>query len=111
VRRVENAILRRVWTGQFKQVSCEHIGSVQDVQPEADTCRECEALGDKWPALRMCMTCGHVGCCDKAKNQHALKHFQASGHPIAKPYREFGMNWLWCYVDHALLDPLPRRIT
>jgi CPA2 family monovalent cation:H+ antiporter-2 len=111
MRRLENKILRRVWTGQFKQVSCEHIGSVQDVQPETDTCRAYEALGDTWPALRMCMTCGHVGCCDKAKIQHALKHFQATGHPIAKPYREFGMNWLWCYVDHALLDPLPQGTT
>jgi uncharacterized UBP type Zn finger protein len=104
MRRLENAILRRVWTGRFRQVPCEHLSSVRDVKPEADTCRACQALGDTWPALRMCMTCGHVGCCDQAKNQHALKHFQTTGHPIVRPYRERGMDWLWCYVDKALLD-------
>jgi uncharacterized UBP type Zn finger protein len=111
MRRVENALLRRVWTGRFRQVPCGHLSSVQDVKPEADTCRACQTLGDTWPALRMCMTCGHVGCCDKAKNQHALKHFQATGHPIVRPHRERGMDWLWCYVDHALLDPMHRHAT
>ena len=52
----------------------------------------------------MCLTCGHVGCCEKTKNQHALKHFQATGHPLVRPYKERGMNWVWCYLDKTLLD-------
>ena len=112
MRRLENAVLRRVWTGQFRQVPCAHVRDVRDVravQPEGDVCAACQALGDTWPALRLCMTCGHVGCCDKAKNQHARKHFEATGHPIVRSHREHGMDFLWCYVDNALLDPPPRR--
>ena len=108
MRRLENAVLRRIWTGRFRRVACSHEGSVHDVEPEGDVCAACQALGDTWPALRLCMTCGHVGCCDKSKNQHARKHFQATGHPIIRSYRESGMDFLWCYVDNALLDPLPR---
>jgi uncharacterized UBP type Zn finger protein len=54
----------------------------------------------------MCLVCGHVGCCDKAKNKHALEHFRQSGHPLTRPHKERGMDWVWCYVDEALLDPL-----
>jgi uncharacterized UBP type Zn finger protein len=52
-----------------------------------------------WPVLRLCLTCGHVGCCDKTRNQHALKHVQATGHPLVRPYKERGMHWVWCYLD------------
>src|SRR4051812_34891146 len=105
--RVINPILRRIWTGQFAKKPCSHLREVpHGVEPEADVCRACVATGDTWPALRMCLTCGHVGCCSKAKNQHALKHFQATGHPLNRPHRERGMHWIWCFVDEALLDPV-----
>jgi monovalent cation/hydrogen antiporter len=52
----------------------------------------------------MCMTCGYVGCCDKAKNRHMARHFDVTGHPVIRPYREPGMDWLWCRVDQTLLD-------
>ena len=103
--RAKNAILRRLWTGSFRRKSCSHLDQVHNPQPSARVCQECVALGDTWPALRMCMTCGYVGCCDKAKNQHSAKHFESTGHPIIRPYRERGMDWLWCRVDKALLDP------
>jgi len=100
-----NPILRRIWTGQFAKKPCSHLGMINpDVRPEADVCLACVATGDKWPGLRMCLTCGHVGCCNKAKNQHALKHFQATGHPLSRPHRDRGMHWIWCDVDEALLD-------
>lgn len=68
---------------------------------------KCESVASVRPDLNgMCLTCGHVGCCDKAKNQHAVKHFQQTGHPLTRPYKERGMNWIWCYEDKALLDPL-----
>lgn len=102
--RVKNAVLRRMWTGTFRHKPCAHLDQIGHPQPSADVCRECVALGDTWPALRMCMTCGYVGCCDKAKNRHMARHFETTGHPVIRSYRERGMDWLWCRVDQALLD-------
>jgi uncharacterized UBP type Zn finger protein len=106
VYRIINPFLRRRWTGQFKEKECSHLDQINpDVKPSAEVCQECVALGDTWPALRMCLICGYVGCCDEAKNKHSLRHFQETGHPLIKPYKERGMNWIWCHVDKALLDP------
>ncbi len=79
---------------------------IRDVKPQTEVCTACVERGDSWPALRLCLVCGYVGCCEKAKNQHAYKHFQETGHPVAMPYKETGMRWIWCYIDEALLDPL-----
>ena len=54
---------------------CVHINSIQDVTPSADGCEECLKNGDTWVHLRLCLNCGHVGCCDESKNKHATKHF------------------------------------
>ena len=107
IHRMINLFLRRAWTGQFTRRPCAHLNMVNDVHPTTDVCEQCVALGDSWPALRMCLTCGQIGCCEKTKNQHALKHFQATGHPLVRPYKERGMNWIWCYVDRTLIDDLP----
>jgi uncharacterized UBP type Zn finger protein len=105
--KIINVFLRRAWTGQFRPKPCSHRHLVRaSVGPASEVCEECVVLGDSWPALRMCLVCGHVGCCDKAKNKHALEHFRQSGHPLTRPYKERGMDWMWCYVDEALLDPL-----
>jgi len=53
--------------------------------------------------LRLCMTCGHVGCCDSSKNKHATAHFRTAGHPIMKSF-EPGENWGWCYIDESVLN-------
>lgn len=104
--RIINPILRKKWTGQVEEKECSHLDLIDpDVEPEADVCQQCVALGDEWPRLRMCLVCGHVGCCEEAKNQHALMHYQETGHPLVKPLNEAGMNWIWCYEDDALLDP------
>jgi uncharacterized UBP type Zn finger protein len=102
---LKNAVLRRIWTGRFAATACTHLAAMRDVEPAADVCVACAELGETYPAMRMCLTCGHVGCCDKAKNQHALRHHRATGHPLIRPHREPGMDWIWCYVDEALLDP------
>jgi uncharacterized UBP type Zn finger protein len=102
--RLLNMFLRRAWTGQFTRRPCSHLDMINNVQPASEVCQQCVALGDSWPALRMCLSCGHVGCCEKTKHQHALKHFQATGHPLVRPYKERGMNWIWCYLDKTLLD-------
>lgn len=102
--RLINPLLRKMWTGQFREKSCSHRGMIREVRPASDVCEACVAVGETWPALRVCLTCGHVGCCEDAKLQHALKHHQETGHPLVAPHGETGMDWIWCYVDHALLD-------
>ena len=61
-------------------------------------CEECLQMGSDWVHLRLCLTCGHVGCCDSSPNRHATKHFKTPDHPIIKSF-EPGENWVWCYVD------------
>ncbi|MEO6927866.1 MAG: UBP-type zinc finger domain-containing protein [Casimicrobiaceae bacterium] len=61
-------------------------------------CEECLALGDTWVHLRLCVHCGHVGCCDSSKNRHATRHFAATGHPVIRSL-EPGEDWLWCFED------------
>jgi uncharacterized UBP type Zn finger protein len=87
--------------------SCAHLDAVRPVTPSSAGCEECLALGDEWVYLRLCLTCGHVGCCDSSKNKHATKHFHATGHPLIQSF-EPGEDWLWCYVDEVMLAPLAR---
>ena len=82
---------------------CTHIDQVRDVTPSARGCEECLAMGDRWVHLRLCRSCGHVGCCDSSKNKHATRHFHATGHPIIQSM-ERGENWGWCYADQAMVD-------
>ena len=60
-------------------------------------------MGDSWVHLRMCQTCGHIGCCDSSKNKHATKHFRASLHPIIRSF-EPGEDWFYCYVDNLVFE-------
>jgi hypothetical protein len=85
---------------------CEHLNTVRDVTPSAQGCEDCLKIGDSWMHLRLCMECGHVGCCDNSKNKHATAHFHATGHPIIKSF-ERDEDWGWCYVDGIFFDPLP----
>jgi len=86
-------------------VSCSHESLIRDVQPSSrDSCPECVALGDSWIHLRVCLSCGHVGCCDNSKNQHARRHFHETAHPIIQSF-EPGEDWRYCYVDPVLLPP------
>jgi uncharacterized UBP type Zn finger protein len=82
---------------------CTHMDRIRDVKPRTHGCEECLKMGDSWVHLRLCMTCGHVGCCDSSKNKHATKHFHSTQHPIVKSI-EPGENWGWCYLDEVELD-------
>jgi uncharacterized UBP type Zn finger protein len=99
------SLLRKLWTGQSSPKACSHLEMVKTLQAQSQVCEQCVAMGDSWPDLRMCMTCGHVGCCDEAKNRHAFKHFKETGHPIVGPVAESGKlpSWMWCYVDEAVI--------
>ena len=78
---------------------CRHAGQIRQVTPSAQGCEDCLKIGDKWVHLRLCMICGHVGCCDSSKNKHASRHFKATGHPVIQAFGS-GEDWMWCYVDN-----------
>ena len=82
---------------------CTHTDQMKDVKPKKLGCEECLKMGDTWVHLRLCMSCGHVGCCDSSKNKHATKHFHATAHPIVKSL-ERGENWGWCFIDEVFLE-------
>lgn len=82
---------------------CKHLGTIRDVKPSARGCEECLKTGDEWVHLRICRTCGHVGCCDDSKNKHATKHFHATQHPIIEGY-DPPEHWGWCYIDNVFID-------
>ena len=81
---------------------CSHLDQINDVEPGTDGCEECLKTVDSWVHLRMCLVCGHVGCCDSSKNTHATKHFQGTGHPVMQSAQP-GEDWRWCYVDNIMM--------
>jgi hypothetical protein len=92
---------------------CSHLDQVLlDRLPEAvPGCEDCLRSGDGWVHLRICLTCGHVGCCDSSPNRHASRHAVAHGHPLIRSL-EPGEDWSWCYVDQVgLVLDRPRGTT
>ncbi len=79
-----------------------HLNSIRPVKPSARGCEDCLKIGGRWVHLRLCLTCGHVGCCDSSPHRHASAHFRATTHPIVQSF-EPGEDWRWCYVDEAFL--------
>ena len=78
---------------------CTHLSQIRDVDPRTPNgCEECLASGDTWVHLRLCLECGHVGCCDSSKNKHAARHFEQTRHAIMKSF-EPSEDWRGCYVD------------
>jgi uncharacterized UBP type Zn finger protein len=78
--------------------TCGHLGQISDVTPSGDGCEDCLRVGSTWVHLRVCMSCGHVGCCDNSPNRHATAHFRAEQHPLIQSYESGDDSW-WCYVD------------
>ena len=84
-------------------VTDPHLALVRDVVPRTPQgCQECLATGTSWVHLRLCLTCGHVGCCDSSPMKHARQHAHAIGHPIVRSF-EPGENWRWCYVHEVFV--------
>lgn len=84
---------------------CSHTDLIEVTTPATHVCEDCVKLGDDWVHLRMCLICGHVGCCDDSKNKHATKHFQESSHPLIRSI-EPHESWVWCYVDNIIVGKL-----
>lgn len=81
--------------------TCAHLNQINTDQPRTRGCEECEKTGDSWMHLRLCRSCGHVGCCDDSKNTHATRHYHATHHPIITSL-EPGESWSWCYIDQVM---------
>ncbi|WP_019633465.1 ubiquitin carboxyl-terminal hydrolase 14 [Actinomadura atramentaria] len=85
--------------------TCEHVAELPADTPSPRTpegCEDCLAEGSRWVHLRLCLTCGHVGCCDSSPRRHATAHFEATGHPIVRSFEQ-GEDWRWCFVDEQLV--------
>jgi len=77
---------------------CTHLDQILITSTDKQVCEDCVRTGDTWVHLRLCLECGHVGCCDSSKNKHATKHFHRSRHPLMRSI-EPGETWVWCYID------------
>ena len=98
--------------------SCSHQAFIKVVTPSARGCEECLKTGSWWVHLRLCRSCGHVGCCDQSPGKHATKHFELTGHPIIEGY-DPPEGWGWCYLDETFIEldhptpqlgPIPRFV-
>jgi uncharacterized UBP type Zn finger protein len=85
--------------------TCEHLENLQEVTPSAEGCEECLQSGSRWVHLRLCLSCGHVGCCDSSPNKHATKHFLSTKHPAIGSFEE-GEEWGYCYPDDLFVPQL-----
>ncbi|HEX5451169.1 MAG TPA: UBP-type zinc finger domain-containing protein [Candidatus Limnocylindrales bacterium] len=83
--------------------ACSHLDAIRPVTPDSEGCADCLAIGGRWVHLRLCLTCGHVGCCDSSPNRHASAHARSAGHPIFRSF-EPGEDWAWCTIDGVYLD-------
>jgi uncharacterized UBP type Zn finger protein len=83
---------------------CTHLDQLRRVAPRTpEGCEECLESGDTWIHLRLCLGCGHVGCCDNSKNRHATAHYHETGHPVIQSF-EPGEDWGYCYPDNLVLQ-------
>jgi uncharacterized UBP type Zn finger protein len=85
--------------------SCAHLDQIVVVEPPSAIlgCEECLKTGDRWLHLRMCQTCGSIGCCDSSPHRHASRHARESDHPVARSV-EPGERWSWCYIDEVMFE-------
>lgn len=85
--------------------TCIHLKEAKrNTKPNTpEGCEECLKMGDAWVQLRLCLACGHVGCCDNSKNKHATKHFHKTKHPVIKSFQP-EEDWEWCYIDEIYAE-------
>ena len=96
-------LLKVIFTGRAGDKDCSHLEQIQVTEPSTRMCAQCFETGDYWPALRMCMTCGFVGCCDTSKYTHMKKHYEETGHPLIRSIR-MDEGWMFCYEDGAFFE-------
>ncbi|HEX6335585.1 MAG TPA: cation:proton antiporter [Jiangellaceae bacterium] len=104
-------LLRRGWRYVREQTistSCTHLDQIRITETDIGVCAECVELGDRWVELRLCTSCGAVGCCDDSPNRHASAHARSTGHPIIEALVP-GDRWRYCYFDETLVRAPVRR--
>jgi len=89
---------------RFAPGDCEHVAAQHPVVPSADGCEDCLRDGTRWVHLRLCMECGHMGCCDSSPQRHARAHWHAAEHPIVRS-AERGEDWGYCFEHDLMLRP------
>jgi len=82
-------------------VECTHLNHIKLTHTDNHVCEDCIKTGDTWVHLRLCLECGHVGCCDSSPNQHATRHWHLTKHPLVRSI-EPGESWVWCYADETM---------
>jgi hypothetical protein len=84
--------------------ACFHLDQIRPVMPSSWGCEDCLRAGRRdWVHLRVCQTCGHVGCCDSSPGRHASRHYESSNHPVVRSF-EPGEDWFWCYIDSVVFE-------
>jgi uncharacterized UBP type Zn finger protein len=85
--------------------TCAHLADLEAVTPHTPQgCEECLQSGSSWVHLRLCLNCGHVGCCDSSPNKHATAHFHSTHHPVIQSFQP-GEDWMYCYEDDLVMSP------
>ena len=99
---IADTFRRVAFQRSFAHRPCSHLADVEDRTSTVRACPSCTARGSRWVHLRMCQTCGAIGCCDSSGARHARAHFEATGHPIIRSI-EPGEDWRWCYFDETFV--------
>jgi predicted ester cyclase len=100
---VPEPILQALFNGGMVEKECDHLQHIQVYETDVNVCKQCSDQGDIWPALRMCLICGFVGCCDTSKNKHMKQHYEETGHGLFRSIR-LDEGWGWCYEDDAFIS-------
>lgn len=87
------------------QIACSHADQVEVTTTDKHVCEECVKVGSRWVHLRMCLTCGKVGCCDSSPLRHATAHYTDTHHALMRSVQP-GEAWVWCYVDEAMVGQI-----
>ena len=86
------------------QTICQHLKAAHSHTANTPNgCEECLKINSRWVHLRLCLECGHVGCCDSSPNKHATKHFHSTNHPVIQSFQP-NEDWRWCYVDSVMSE-------
>ncbi len=96
-------LIERIQTDEaFQAEGCGHFKQIQQVSAEpTQVCEDCRKLGDAWIRLRICLTCGYVGCCDSSVNKHARRHYEQTGHPMVLSFEPREL-WMYCFADDRI---------
>ncbi|MGB7406807.1 MAG: UBP-type zinc finger domain-containing protein [Pacificimonas sp.] len=87
---------------------CSHFDQISEPMPaeaakEGAVCEDCVKIGSTWIHLRICRSCGYVGCCDSSPKRHARRHWHDEDHPLISSM-EKGEAWTFCFEDKEEVD-------